>query len=97
MMLKKSLQNLINSMSNTQETVLEIDLKALHNNFKYLKSRIHNSAKLMAVVKAYAYGSEAQEIAIYLENLKVDYFAVAYTNEGVALRDAGVTKPILVL
>lgn len=84
-------------MSNTQETVLEIDLKALHNNFKYLKSRIHNSAKLMAVVKAYAYGSEAQEIASYLENLKVDYFAVAYTNEGVALRDAGVTKPILVL
>ncbi|MCX7546490.1 alanine racemase [Xanthomarina sp. F1114] len=84
-------------MSNTQETVLEIDLKALQSNYKYLKSRITNGAKLMAVVKAYAYGSESQEVAAYLENLEIDYFAVAYANEGVALRDFGVTKPILVL
>ncbi|TYA60169.1 alanine racemase [Formosa maritima] len=84
-------------MSKTQETVLEIDLKALKHNFDYLKSRILKDTKFLVVVKAYAYGSDAREIAAYLENLNVDYFAVAYTNEGVALRDAGIIKPILVL
>src|SRR5690554_2732277 len=96
MMLKKFPQNLINSMPKTQETVLEIDLNALKHNFEYLKSRISKDTKFLAVVKAYAYGSEAKEIANYLQDLDVDYFAVAYTNEGVALRDAGITKPILV-
>ncbi|MEO8933343.1 MAG: alanine racemase [Xanthomarina sp.] len=84
-------------MSTTKETVLEIDLKSLQHNFEYLKSRITKGSKLMAVVKAYAYGSDAQEVAAFLQDLKVDYFAVAYINEGMALRDAGVTKPILVL
>ncbi|GGG37792.1 alanine racemase [Bizionia arctica] len=84
-------------MPKTQETVLEVDLNALQHNYDYLKSRITKGAKLLVVVKAYAYGSDAQEIAGYLQNLDVAYFAVAYTNEGVALRDAGITKPILVL
>ena len=84
-------------MPKTQETVLEIDLNALKHNFNYLKSRISKGTKFLVVVKAYAYGSDAQEVAKYLQHLDVDYFAVAYTNEGVALRDAGVTKPILVL
>lgn len=97
MMPKKSLLNLINSMPKTQETVLEIDLKALKHNFEYLKSKISNNTKFLVVVKAYAYGSDAEEIANYLQKLDIDYFAVAYTNEGVALRDAGITKPILVL
>ena len=84
-------------MLQTKETLLEIDLRALQHNFEYLKTRITKGSKLMAVVKAYAYGSEAQEIASHLQELNVDYFAVAYTNEGIALRDAGITKPILVL
>jgi alanine racemase len=84
-------------MPKAQETVLEIDLKALQHNFESLKSRITKGTKLLVVVKAYAYGSDAEEIANYLQHLEVDYFAVAYTNEGVALRDAGITKPILVL
>lgn len=96
-MLKKFPQNLMNSMPKTQETVLEIDLNALKQNFQYLKSKISKDTKFLAVVKAYAYGSEATEIANYLQDLQVDYFAVAYTSEGVALRDAGITKPILVL
>ena len=84
-------------MPKAQETILEIDLKALKHNFEYLKSKINKSTKFLAVVKAFAYGNEAKEIAKYLQDLDVDYFAVAYTSEGVALRDAGVTKPILVL
>ena len=84
-------------MSKARETVLEIDLSALKHNFDHLKSKLQKNTKLLAVVKAFAYGSDADEMALYLQDLNVDYFAVAYTNEGVALRKAGVIKPILVL
>jgi alanine racemase len=84
-------------MPKAQETVLEIDLNALEHNFKHLKSRIKEHTKILAVVKAFAYGNDSCEIAKYLETLNADYFAVAYVNEGIALRNAGVTKPILVL
>ncbi|MBC3758408.1 alanine racemase [Hyunsoonleella sp. SJ7] len=84
-------------MPKAQETVLEIDLNALKHNFKYLKSKLQNGTKFLAVVKAFAYGNDAEEIAKYLQDLEVDYLAVAYANEGVALRKAGITTPILVL
>lgn len=84
-------------MPKAKETVLEIDLTALKHNFEYIKSKLKPDTKILAVVKAFAYGSDAHIIAKYLENLGVDYFAVAYTSEGVALRDAGVETPILVL
>jgi len=84
-------------MPKAQETVLEIDLKALKHNFEYLKSKLNTTTKFIAVVKAFAYGSDAVEIAQYLETLDVNYFAVAYTSEGIALREAGITTPILVL
>ena len=84
-------------MPNAQETVLEIDLKALKHNFGYLKSKLRSNTKFLAVVKAFAYGSDPVEIANYLQNINVDYFAVAYVNEGIALRKSGITKPILVL
>ncbi len=84
-------------MAKAKETILEIDLKALKHNFEFLKSKVSKNTKMLAVVKAFAYGSDALEVAKYLQDLKVDYFAVAYTYEGVALRDAGITTPILVL
>lgn len=84
-------------MPKAQETVLEIDFNALKHNFEHLKSRITNNAKFMAVVKAFAYGSDTCEIAKYIQTLDVNYFAVAFVHEGVALRNAGITKPILVL
>lgn len=84
-------------MPKTQETILEIDLKAFKHNFKYLKSKLKGETKFLAVVKAFGYGSEAIEISKYLQDLNVDYFAVAYVKEGVSLRNAGITKPILVL
>tara|TARA_R110002049_G_scaffold85780_8_gene218131 strand:- start:760 stop:1869 length:1110 start_codon:yes stop_codon:yes gene_type:complete len=84
-------------MLEAKETVLEIDLSALTHNFNYLKSKLQPQTKFLAVVKAFAYGSDAVEIAKHLQKLNVDYFAVAYTKEGVALRDAGITTPILVL
>ncbi|TNJ47147.1 alanine racemase [Tamlana fucoidanivorans] len=84
-------------MPKAQETVLEIDLKALQHNFNHLKSKLKPHTKFLAVVKAYAYGNNPCEIAKYLESLKVDYFAVAYINEGLTLRAAGIVSPILVL
>ncbi|MEZ4797032.1 MAG: alanine racemase [Flavobacteriaceae bacterium] len=84
-------------MAKAQETILEIDLGALEHNFNHLKSKLQENTRFLAVVKAFAYGSDADQIALHLQNLNVDYFAVAFTSEGVALRDAGITKPILVL
>ena len=84
-------------MANYGETVLEIDLKALAHNYAYLRSKLLPETKFLAVVKAFAYGSTVEKIALKLQDLGVDYFAVAYVNEGVVLRDAGITKPILVL
>ncbi|MEX0291483.1 MAG: alanine racemase [Flavobacteriaceae bacterium] len=84
-------------MPKAAETVLEIDFKALEHNYHYLCSKISQTTKFMAVVKAFAYGSDAIRIAQRLEALGVDYFAVAYVKEGVALRNAGIKTPILVL
>lgn len=84
-------------MPKASETVLEIDLKALEHNYRYIRSRLNPETKFLAVVKAFAYGSDAIAIAKKLEHLEVDYFAVAYVKEGVALRDAGIQTPILVL
>ncbi len=84
-------------MAQVHETVLEIDLSALAHNYQYLKSKLKAGTKFMAVVKAFGYGSDAAEVAKHLAELGVDYFAVAYAREGIALRDAGIETPIMVL
>lgn len=80
-----------------QGTRLEVNLTALEHNFHYLKSKLAPDVKFMAVVKANAYGHGMVPIAQKLQELKVDYFAVAYINEAVELRLNGITRPILVL
>lgn len=84
-------------MSEVQETVLQIDLKALEHNYRYLRAQLRPQTRFMAVVKAFAYGSEAVAISSRLEALGADYLAVAYTPEGISLRKAGIRLPILVL
>ena len=79
------------------ETVLEINLTALEHNLNYYKSKLGSGTKIMAMVKAFSYGSGSFEIANLLEFNKVDYLAVAYADEGVALRKAGCTLPIMVM
>ena len=81
---------------NSHVTVLEIDGNALTHNLQHFKNKLEQDTKILVVVKAFGYGSEATKIAKFLEN-NVDYFAVAYTDEGIALRNAGIEKPILVL
>ena len=80
-----------------KKTILEIDLKALEHNFNVISSKLKPKTKFMAVVKANAYGSDLVRVAKKLENLDVDYFAVAFASEGVALRKSGIKTPILVL
>ncbi|WP_372917165.1 alanine racemase [Salegentibacter sp.] len=84
-------------MPKAHQTQLEIDLGALAHNYRYLRSKIAPEVKFMSVIKAYAYGNDSVEIAKKLEDLGTDYFAVAYTSEGIRLREAGITKPILIL
>lgn len=78
-------------------TILEIDLNALVLNLNVYNSFLNPKTKLMAMVKASAYGSGSVEVAKILALQKVDYLAVAYADEGVELRKAGVKLPILVL
>jgi len=84
-------------MPKATETVLEINLNHLEHNYRYLKGTLDRETKFLGVVKAFAYGSDAARIAQKLEELGVDYLAVAYVKEGVQLRDAGIKTPILVL
>lgn len=81
----------------THDTVLEINLNALAHNLRYFKSKLPPSTKLMVMVKAFGYGSGAEEVASLLEFNKADYLAVAYTDEGVELRKAGISLPIMVM
>lgn len=79
------------------DTVLEIDLNALAGNLQYYRNKLRPGVKVMAMVKAFSYGSGSFEIANLLQYHRVDYLAVAYTDEGVALRKAGITMPIMVM
>ncbi len=81
---------------NNHVTVLEISADALQHNLNYFKQKLDSKTKILAVVKAFGYGSESVDVAKTLQD-KVDYFAVAYTNEGVVLREAGIKTPIIVL
>ncbi len=79
------------------KTVLEVDLSAIIHNLKVYGQYLNSNTKLMAMVKASAYGSGSVEVAKILEFYKADYLAVAYADEGVELRKAGIQLPILVL
>lgn len=81
----------------SHSTVLEVDLDAIAHNFKTYKQTLRPDTKIMAMVKALSYGSGTFEVANALQFHKADYLAVAYTDEGIALRQNGVSLPILVL
>jgi len=81
----------------THETVLEINLNALVHNLNYYRSKVKPGVKLMAMVKAFSYGSGSYEIANMLQFHQVDYLTVAYADEGVELRKAGITLPVMVM
>jgi Alr-MurF fusion protein len=83
--------------SKVHETIMEIDLNAIVHNLNFYKSLIDRKTKIMAMVKAFSYGSGGIEIANVLQFNHVDYLAVAFADEGAYLREKGISLPILVL
>ena len=79
------------------DTVLEINLNALLHNINYHKSLLKPSTKMMAMVKANAYGLGSYEISEFLQHHHIDYLGVAFVDEGVELRKKGITVPIVVM
>jgi alanine racemase len=79
------------------ETVLEISIDAVVHNLKEHQRLLKPDTKIMAMVKAFAYGSGGAEIAGVLEYHHVDYLGVAYTDEGIELRKSGIGLPIMVM
>lgn len=78
-------------------TILEINLDALVHNLNFYRSFLKPETKIMVMVKAFAYGNGSVEIANLLQFHRVDYLAVAYSDEGVELRKNGIHLPIMVM
>jgi alanine racemase len=79
------------------QTYLQIDFGAIRKNIHKFKAGLNPTTKLLCMVKASSYGSDARKMGRYLEQLGVNYLGVAYPDEGVELREHGVTLPILVM
>lgn len=84
-------------MAQIKQTTLLVNLDAVAHNYRFIRSLLQKDTRLLGVVKASGYGSSMVDVARELEDQGIDYFAVAYVSEGVSLRDAGITTPILVL
>ncbi len=78
-------------------TILSINLNAIANNLKQYRRLLNPSTRIMAMVKAFSYGSGSFEVAGLLQFHKADYLGVAYADEGVELRKAGILLPIMVM
>ena len=78
-------------------TVLEINLNALINNLNTFRAKLNAETKVLAMVKAFGYGSGSHEIVGALQHHKVDYLGVAFADEGMDLRQAGISLPIIVM
>lgn len=79
------------------ETVLEVNLNAIVENYNHYRSFMQPDTKLVCMVKADAYGAGAVEVSKTLQDHCVDYLAVAVADEGVILRKAGITSNIIIM
>ncbi len=85
-------------LQQTHETVLKVNLSALVDNVRYFRSLLKPTTKLTCMVKAFAYGAGSVEVSKALQaSGLVDYLAVAVADEGVELRRAGITLPIIIM
>ncbi len=81
----------------SHETVLEINLDSIVKNLNYYRGKLKKGTRLMAMVKAFAYGSGNHEVSNLLAFHHVDYLTVAYADEGIELRSQGIRLPIMVM
>lgn len=79
------------------KTYVEVNLNAIKHNISYFKQQIPVETKVLTMVKASSYGSGIEKIGQYLDRIGVDYLGVAYADEGIELRNAGINAPILVM
>lgn len=79
------------------QTILEIDLNILRENFSYFRALLKPETKIMGMVKAFGYGSGSLEVARTLQQQGCDYLAVAVADEGIELRNSGISLPIVVM
>ena len=85
-------------LQQTHETVMRVNLSALVDNVRYFRSLLKPTTKLTCMVKAFAYGAGSLEVSKALQAAHVaDYLAVAVADEGVELRRAGITLPIIIM
>lgn len=85
-------------LQQTHETVMRVNLTALVDNVRYFRSLLKPTTKLTCMVKAFAYGAGSLEVSKALQAANVaDYLAVAVADEGVELRRAGITLPIIIM
>ncbi len=95
---KYQFENIIKNLAaQSHSASLEIDVSAMEHNLSIYASMIPDATKIMTVIKASAYGSGAMELAKHLQHRQVAYMAVAYIDEGIQLRQSGISTPILVL
>ena len=83
-------------MNTNQFTHLEINIPNIKYNLKYFRSFLSDNTKILVLVKAYGYGHGIGEFSRILEDNGIDYLAVAFPSEGVAIRQAGVKLPVIV-
>ncbi|MEX1002533.1 MAG: alanine racemase [Crocinitomicaceae bacterium] len=95
---ENSLERLVHYYSQkTHVTQLQINFSAMRHNLNFFKSQLSPEVKMMVMVKAQSYGTGLVEISKFLEGEGVDYLGVAYADEGVQLRKAGIHLPIIVM
>jgi Alr-MurF fusion protein len=95
---KFEFENIVSLLeTKVHQTILEIDLNALAHNLKRYQATVKPGVKIMAMVKAFSYGSGSSEIASVLQHNHADYLGVAYADEGIELRKAGITLPVMVM
>lgn len=91
-------EKLVHALSRkSHTTVLEVDLDAMIHNLNYFRAKLRFDTRLVAMVKAGSYGAGDFEVAQMLQHQGIDYLAVAFADEGVLLRERGITMPIVVL
>lgn len=78
-------------------TILEVNLDAMIENLRYYRSKLASNTKIIAMIKAFGYGSGSHELAAILQHHRVDYLAVAFTDEAVHLRENGIKMPIIIM
>jgi Alr-MurF fusion protein len=95
---KSGLEKIVQRLAERKHvTRLNINFSALRNNLAYFRSKISPATRILVMVKAHSYGGGLTEMAHFLSRQKVNYFGVAYADEGVQLRKSGITLPILVM